>query len=67
MYISPPNIMKRSVGEWRARCVRPHMVPAMLMENAATGTIIIMLCTMDSVISQPGTGPPTRWWPPTWA
>jgi hypothetical protein len=32
-----------------------------------TGMIIIMLCTMDSVISQPGTGPPTRWWPPTWA
>ena len=67
MYMKPPNIMKRSVGEYRASRMRPHMVPAMLMEKAATGTIIIMLCTMDSVISHSGTGPPIRWWPPTWA
>ena len=31
----------------------------------ATGTIIIMLCTMDSVTIHAGTGPPIRWWPPT--
>jgi len=46
--------------------MRPHIVPAMLMVKAATGMIIIMLCTMDSVLSQPGMGPPIRWWPPTW-
>ena len=61
MYMKPPNIMKRSVGEYRASFMRPHIVPAMFTENAATGTIIIMLCTMESVISHSGTGPPTRW------
>ena len=61
MYMKPPNIMKRNVGEYRARCMRPHMVPAMLMVKAATGMIIIMLCTMDSVVSHPGIGPPIRW------
>lgn len=66
MYISPPNIMKRSVGECSARCMRPRKVPAMLMVKAATGMIIIMLCTMDSVLSHPGIGPPIRWCPPTW-
>ena len=28
--------------------------------------IIIMLCTIDSVASHVGTGPPMRWWMPTW-
>ena len=46
--------------------MRPHIVPAMLMLKAITGITIIMLCTIDSVISQPGTGPPIRWCPPTW-
>ena len=47
--------------------MRPHMVPAMFTEKATTGTIIIMLCTIDRVIIHSGTGPPIRWWPPTWA
>ena len=33
----------------------------MLMVKASTGMIIITLCTIDSVVSQPGTGPPIRW------
>ena len=66
MYMKPPNIMKRSVGDCRAMCMRPRIVLAILMVKAATGMIIIMLWTIDSVLSQPGIGPPIRWWPPTW-
>ena len=40
--------------------MRPRIVAAWLTLKASTGMIIIMLCTMDSVISQPGTGPPIR-------
>ena len=65
-YIRPPYIMKRRVGECTARCIRPHSVPPWLMLKATTGITIITLCTIDSVVSQPGTGPPIRWWPPTW-
>ena len=46
--------------------MRPRIVVPMLMLKATTGITIIMLCTIDSVMSQPGTGPPIRWWPPTW-
>ncbi|MNR03040.1 hypothetical protein D3C85_1189180 [compost metagenome] len=65
VYIIPPKVTKRSVGESISRRKLPRSVWCWLMENAITGISIIMLCTMDSVISHPGTGPPTRWWPPT--
>ena len=45
---------------------RGQIAMCWLIENEITGITIITLCTMDSVISQPGTGPPIRWWPPTW-
>ena len=66
MYIRPPTPMKRSVGDQRMPTRRPCSVWYWFTVNAATGMIIIMLCTMDSVTIHCGTGPPIRWWPPTW-
>ncbi|MNG39380.1 hypothetical protein D3C84_1274400 [compost metagenome] len=41
-------------------------VTCWLMATAMTGTNIITLCTIDRVTTQVGTGPPIRWWMPTW-
>ncbi len=66
VYMMAPNTMKRSVAEWRSAPKCPLSVRCWFTENAVTGMIIITLCTIDSVISHGGIGPPIRWCAPTW-
>ena len=59
-FVRTPLVDKQIPEQSKLLGLSEEDVVRKVMLNARTGITIIRLCTVDSVVSQPGTGPPIR-------